>query len=90
MFIKFDVFGKRMSVQRKEGEWLLFRESNTGVRARVYEVVIPAELEESELVTYLADIFHESANEKHPSVVRLDELLPKSILKTHPAHVLHG
>jgi len=72
MFIKFDVFGKRMSVQRKEGEWLLFRESNTGVRARVYEVVIPAELEESELVTYLADIFHESANEKHPSVVRLD------------------
>ena len=72
MLIKFNVFGKRMSVQRKEGEWLLFRESNTGVRARVYEVVIPAELEESELVTYLADIFHESANEKHPSVVRLD------------------
>jgi len=24
-----------MSVQRKEGEWLQFRESNTGVRARV-------------------------------------------------------
>ena len=72
MFIKFDVFGKRMSVQRKDGEWLLFRESNTGVRARVYEVVIPAELEESELAAYLADIFHESASEKHSSVVRLD------------------
>ena len=72
MFIKFDVFGKRMSVQRKDGEWLLFRESNTGVKARVHEVVIPAELEESELATYLADIFHESASEKHPSVVRLD------------------
>ena len=61
-----------MSVQRKDGEWLLFRESNTGVKARVHEVVIPAELEESELATYLADIFHESASEKHPSVVRLD------------------
>lgn len=72
MFIKFDVFGKRMSVQRKEGEWLLFRESNTGVRARVYDVVIPAELEETELATYLADIFHESATEKHSSVTRLD------------------
>ena len=72
MFIKFDVFGKRMSVQRKDGEWLLFRESNTGVRARVHEVVIPAELEESELATYLADIYHESATEKHLSVVRLD------------------
>jgi len=72
MCIKFDVFGKRMSVQRKEDEWLLFRESNTGVRARAYEVAIPADLEEAQLATYLADIFHESANEKHSSVVRLD------------------
>jgi hypothetical protein len=71
MLIKFDVFGKKMSVQREGGEWLLFRESNTGVRARVYEVVIPADLDETELATYLADIFHESATEKHPSVVRL-------------------
>ena len=72
MFIKFEVFGMRMSVQRKDDEWLLFRESNTGVRARVYEVVILADLEESELATYLADIFHESANEKHLSVIRLN------------------
>ena len=72
MFIKFDVFGKRVSVQRKDGEWLLFRESNTGVRAKVHEVVIPAELEEDELATYLADIFHEGATERHPFVVRLD------------------
>jgi len=72
MFIKFNVFGKRMSVQRKDGEWLLFRESNTGVRAKVHEVVIPAELQEAELATYLADIYHESATEKHSSVVRLD------------------
>jgi hypothetical protein len=61
-----------MSVQRKEGEWLLFRESTTGVRAKVHDVVIPADLEESELETCLADIFHESASERHPSVVRLD------------------
>jgi hypothetical protein len=72
MFIKFNVFGMRMSVQRKDNEWLLFRDSNTGIRARIYEVAIPADLEENELATYLADIFHESANEKHPSVVRLD------------------
>ena len=72
MFIKFDVFGKRMSIQRKDDEWLLFQESNTGVRARVYEVAIPADLGETELATYLADIFHETATEKHSSVTRLD------------------
>ena len=58
-----------MSVQRKDSEWLLFRESNTGVRARVHEVVIPADLDETDLATYLADIFHESASEKYSSVV---------------------
>jgi hypothetical protein len=72
MFIKFNVFGKRMSISRKDDEWLLYQESNTGVRARVFEVAIPADLEDHELATYLADIYHESANEKHPSVIRLD------------------
>jgi hypothetical protein len=66
------VFGKRMSIQRKDGEWLLFRESDTGVRAREYEIAIPADLAESELATYLADIFHESATEKHSSVTRVN------------------
>ncbi|MGD8405052.1 MAG: hypothetical protein PVJ21_15430 [Anaerolineales bacterium] len=61
-----------MSVQHKDGEWLLFRESNTGVRARVHEVVIPAELDEDKLATYLADIYHERATERHPLVVKLD------------------
>jgi len=72
MFIKFNVFGKRMSVQRKDGEWLLFRDSDTGVRAREFSIVIPADLAESELATYLADIFHEGATEKHPFVTKLD------------------
>jgi len=72
MFIKFNVFGRRMSVQRKDGEWLLFRDSDTGVRAREFGIAIPADLAESELATYLADIFHESATEKHSSVTKLD------------------
>ena len=59
-------------MQRKGDEWLLYRESNTGVRARVFQVAIPADLKENELATYLADIYHEAANEKHSSVVKLD------------------
>ncbi|WP_194436610.1 DUF7661 family protein [Vibrio fluminensis] len=68
MLIKFNVFGKPMSVQRKEGEWLLFLESATSMRVRVYDVVIPPELNENELAGYLADIYHENASVKHPSV----------------------
>lgn len=41
------------------------------MRVRVYDVVIPAELDESELPGYLADIFHENASGTHPEVERV-------------------
>lgn len=71
MLIKFNVFGKKMSVQRKNEEWLLFLESDTSMRVRIYDVAIPSELEESKLASYLADIFHENASEKHSTVERI-------------------
>ncbi|KFZ38747.1 hypothetical protein HR45_04855 [Shewanella mangrovi] len=70
MWLKFDVFGTPMSVLRQNGEWLLFRDSGTGLRARVYEVVIPAELSDKDLASYLADIFHENATAHHANVTR--------------------
>ena len=69
--IKFDVFGKSMSVLRKEQEWQLFNESDTGIRSRVYDVAIPTDLTENELETYLDDIYHEHSSEQHPKVKRL-------------------
>lgn len=71
MFIKFNVYGQKMSVQRKGDEWLLFRESDTSMRARVYDVVIPSDLQEKELRTYLADIYHEFARSEFPDVVEI-------------------
>ncbi len=65
--LKFDVFGKSMLVQRKEGAWLLFIDS----RSRVFDVVIPTELTEQDLAGYLDDIFHEHSSEKHPHVIAL-------------------
>jgi hypothetical protein len=70
---KFDVFGTTMSVLKKNGEWLLFKESLTSMRCRVYDVIIPAELEDSELEKYLDDIYHEYANDRHPKVIRVIE-----------------
>ncbi|WP_218126942.1 DUF7661 family protein [Ferrimonas sediminum] len=69
--LRFDVFGIRMSVLRQDDEWLLFRDADCGVRARVYEVVIPPQLTEAELRRYLDDVFHERASLRHPSVRRL-------------------
>lgn len=73
MRIKFNVFGKPMSVIREEQEWLLFQESDTGIRSRVYDVIIPSELGAEELGKYLDDIFHEFATEKHNTVLKIEE-----------------
>ncbi|MEC4089176.1 DUF7661 family protein [Pseudoalteromonas rubra] len=72
MTFRFNVFGKRMSVSRVEAHWQLFNDSDTGMRARVYDVVIPPELDESELARYLDDIYHERSSEAHPRVILLD------------------
>lgn len=65
---KFDVFGQLMSVIRKDEQWHLFRESETGVRAKVYDVIIPDDLTPSELAGYLDDIYHEYSTETRPRV----------------------
>tara|TARA_B100001059_G_C17689157_1_gene503986 strand:- start:136 stop:354 length:219 start_codon:yes stop_codon:yes gene_type:complete len=71
MWLKFRVFHQKMSVLRQNEEWLLYRESETSIRARVYGVIIPSGLAEEELARYLADIYHEFASEKYPSVTRI-------------------
>ena len=71
MFLKFQVFHQSMSIQRKGEEWLLYRESDTSIRSRIYDVVIPSDLAEEELARYLADIYHEFATEKYQSVTRV-------------------
>ncbi|WP_425347477.1 DUF7661 family protein [Shewanella holmiensis] len=71
MIIKFNVFGKQMSVLKKNDEWQLFNESDTGIRSRVYDVVIPSDLESTEIGTYLDDIYHEYSSENHPDVIEL-------------------
>ena len=69
--LNFNVFGKSMVVVRNDGHWLLFNESVTGMKARVYDVVIPSELQEDEITTYLDDIYHEYSSERHAKVIRV-------------------
>jgi hypothetical protein len=71
VIIKFNVFGKPMSILKKENEWLLFNESDTGLRSRVYDVVIPSDMEARELAIYLDDIYHEYSTDKNPKVIEI-------------------
>lgn len=66
------MFLEKMSVIQKGQEWQLFNESDTGIRSRVYDVIIPSDLTENELEKYLDDIYHEYSSERHSKVKRLN------------------
>jgi hypothetical protein len=72
MQYRFNVFGTLMSVRRESEQRRLYKESQTGIRSRVYDVVIPDYLTASELRGYLDDIYHEYSSERYPKVEQLN------------------
>lgn len=68
----YDVFGRLLGVKRTPDGWQVFRvDQGQGKHSRLHEVVIPGFVTEDEVAGWLDDIFHESASEKHPVVVRV-------------------
>ncbi len=70
--MKFNVFGRLMSIEKIDGKWRAFTQSNEGKRREIPEAVIPLHIEEGDLERYLADIFHENASEIHSEVKKMD------------------
>ncbi len=70
--LKFDVYGRRVLVERSAGGWLAFYAGNEGKKRPATDIVIPDSLVETELAQYLADLFHESASRQHPEVKQID------------------
>jgi len=52
--------------------WTLFDLSREGKRRRVYDIIVPSFITDSELENYLADLYHEAATAEHPDVRRLN------------------
>ena len=70
--LKFDVFGREIWVVAAGGGWQAFHAGSEGKRRPATDIVLPRDLEESELARYLADLCHEWATDRSPDVRRLD------------------
>ena len=70
--VKFDVHGKHVLVSRTGDGWKIDYVSDQGKRRPAADIFIPDFITESEIEQYLADLCHEWATEKHPSVRRID------------------
>ena len=65
--IKFEVFGRRIDVERTDEGWAAYVPGNDGKRRRA-EIVIPSDLTADEIGQYLGDLLHEAATPRHPNV----------------------
>lgn len=65
--MKLNVFGRVVEVLRENDQWV-FYSLGDGIKRRENGIVIPAELSETELITFIADIFHESATPQNSDI----------------------
>ena len=70
MWLKFNVFGTRIQIERQGNRWAAYYPGSDGKR-RPADFVIPHDVEEADLALYLGDLFHEEARPAYPDVVRL-------------------
>ena len=69
--MQFDVFGRRIVVERCGDRWACFERGSDGKR-RDASFIIPPDVPEDDVELYLSDLFHESADARRPQVTRLD------------------
>lgn len=69
--LEFDVFGKRILVERSADGWQAFRPGPEGKRSPL-DIVIPASVGQHELLQYLDDLYHELATPANPCVRQVD------------------
>ena len=70
--IKLDVFGKIVLAIWKNDSWETFYLDSEGKRRKATNIQIPTFVNESDIESYLMDLCHEWASDKHPTVRRLD------------------
>lgn len=66
--LRFDVFGKLIVAEQRNGQWRLFKDSRDGKLVPLRDVTIERDLTEDELLIYLDDLFHEMATSENSQV----------------------
>lgn len=83
--IRYSVFGRLVDIEGQRGNWLALLVGADGKRGPA-GFIVPEFLEEHELGTYLADLFHEAATPRNGDVVRISVIgLPSADGSIGPA-----
>ncbi len=69
--LKLDVFGRMLLIERYADGWAVFYLGSEGKRRPAEDIFIPSTVPEGELERFVADLCHEWATSRNPSVVRI-------------------
>ena len=69
--MKMSVFGKIIEVNRTKEHWSVFYVGAEGKKRLAHDIIIPPELQEDELLEYVADLCHEWETKTNNKVERL-------------------
>lgn len=70
--MRLNVFGRIIEIVRNGAHWQVFYCGNEGKKRLANNITLPGELEEKDLVEYVADLCHEWATPGNSEVKRLD------------------
>ena len=71
--LRLNAFSRFIDIERINNQWVVFDKGNEGKRRKASDIVIPSSLKQSELITYLDDLLHESASVNCPNIIDLDQ-----------------
>ena len=69
--LKFNIFGREVLVIKSETGWAAFYLGAEGKRRPATDIVLPPDIQESDIEQYLGDLCHEWANEQQQAVRRI-------------------
>jgi len=70
--LKFDVYGRFVLIEETAGGWRAFYLGSEGKRRPARDIIVPPNIQESEIAQYLDDLCHEWATDRNNSVNRVD------------------
>ena len=70
--MKLSVYGRRIEITKYCEKWVVFYLGNEGKKRTAYDIIIPQELKESEIKSYIEDLLHEWATPSNNKIVEIE------------------
>jgi hypothetical protein len=70
--MKLNVYGRKMEIVKSAENWKVFFLGDEGKKRPVYDIIIPQDLKENEIINYIDDLFHEWATPLNNKISQLE------------------